>query len=279
MAKRKIKNNMNSKKVLKKVSKTFKKIVKTIKEKVGFEKEKPKPILEIKGLIAGYGKLEVLHNVTINVNKKEIVALIGPNGAGKSTVIKTIFKLADMTSGQIIFNGKDIKDMQTHELLKAGISYVNQGQIVFDDLTVKENLEIGCTALKDKNDCKKRIEEIHKLFPVLKEREKQYAYTLSGGQRQMLALGRALITKPKLLMLDEPSLGLSPRLQTDLFASILKLRNDEKVAVLIVEQNAKKAIELADRTYVLEDGQIALEGGTGMLRNPHIKNVYLGGRY
>jgi len=234
-------------------------------------------MLVISRIYAGYGELEVLRGVDIIVEPQSIVALIGPNGAGKSTVIKSIFNLADVTKGTITFNGKNITHSKTHELIEHGISYVNQGHVVFGNLNVKENLEIGAHHMKDRDVIKKNMERIFAKFPRLKERQKQLAYSLSGGEQQMLALGRALMHDPALLLLDEPSLGLSPKLQKELFRTVEELRSDG-LAILVVEQNAKKAIEIADKTYVLEDGKIVLTGGKEIIKNEKIKNVYLGGR-
>ena len=233
--------------------------------------------LKIENLHAGYGDLEILKGVNIEVGNGEIVALIGPNGAGKSTVIKAIFGIADIYEGEIKFGELDLRKLKTHELIQEGICYVNQGKIIFNNLTVRENLEIGATEIK----CvKENVEKVYARFPFLKEREKSYAYELSGGQRQMLALGRALMQKPKLLLLDEPSLGLSPILQKEIFEMIKKLNSELGMSILIVEQNAKKAIQTAHRTYLLEDGKIVLEAsGSKLLRNKKIKEVYLGGGY
>ena len=235
-------------------------------------------MLEIKNLHSGYGELEVLRGVDIEVPDGKIVALIGPNGAGKSTVIKSVFGIAQTKSGEIKFSGKDLRNLKTHELLSSGISYVPQGKIVFGDLTVRENLEMGAEIINDKQLIESRINEAYKRFPILRKRANKSAFTLSGGERQMLALSRALLTKPSILMLDEPSLGLSPKLQKELFEIISKLK-EEGVAVLIVEQNAKKAIEIADRTYLLEDGKVVLKGGKDIIKHTKIKEVYLGGRY
>ena len=236
-------------------------------------------MLKISGLRSGYEELEVLNGINLEVKEKEIVALIGPNGAGKSTVIKSVFNIANVTEGKISFNKKSTRKLKTHELIKEGIAYVNQGRIIFEKLTVLENLEVGGDLIEDKKELEKIINEIYKIFPVLKERKDKLAYGLSGGERQMLAIGRALISKPKLLMLDEPSLGLSPKLRKELFDIIEGLKKNG-ISILIVEQNAKKAIEIADRTYLLEDGKIVLEGkGKTFLKNEKIKKVYLGGRY
>ena len=235
-------------------------------------------MLSIKNLDAGYEGLEVLKQINLEIKPNEIVALIGPNGAGKSTIIKSIFDIADVTKGKIIFKGKDITKLKTHELIEVGISFVTQGKINFSNLTVKENLEIGANMIKDKEVIEKNLKAVYEKFPVLKEKRHDLAFTLSGGQQQMLALGRALMQTPALLLLDEPSLGLSPKLQKETFKMIKKLKDDD-ISLLIVEQNAKKAIEIADRTYLLEDGNIVLKGDTKILRHEKIKNVYLGGRY
>ena len=234
-------------------------------------------MLDIKNLNSGYGELKVLKDVDISVDVNEIVALIGPNGAGKSTVLKSIFNIANLTKGRIVFKEKDITDLKTHELLKIGVSYVPQGRINFGNLTVKENLEIGSEMISDKAVVQKNMALVFKKFPVLKERINQLAYGLSGGEQQMLALGRALMQNPSLLLLDEPSLGLSPKLQKELFETIKSLKKDG-ISILIVEQNAKKAIEIADKTYLLEDGKVVLKGGRDIIKHEQIKNVYLGGR-
>ena len=235
-------------------------------------------MLEIKNLHSGYGELKVLKGIDIEVGEHEIVALIGPNGAGKSTVIKSVFNIANVSSGKVTFKGKDITPLKTHEIIKLGISYLNQGKINFTNLTVKENLTIGADQIFDRDTVQDGLESVYAKFPDLKTKENELAYTLSGGQQQMLALGRSLMQRPSLLLMDEPSLGLSPKLQQELFATIASLR-DEGISMLIVEQNAKKAIELADRTYLLEDGSVVLEGGKEILENETIRNVYLGGRY
>lgn len=235
-------------------------------------------MLSITNLHAGYGAFDVLKGIDLRVRENEIVALIGPNGAGKSTVIKSVFSLASVTEGSILFRGQEISRLRTHELMKLGISYVNQGRINFGNLTVRENLVIGADLIHDREVIEKNLEMMYAKFPVLRERERDPAYGLSGGQQQQLALGRALMQSPALLMLDEPSLGLSPILQKEIFRTIQKLKEDG-ISLLIVEQNARKAIDIADRTYLLEDGRIALEGGPEILEREEIKNVYLGGRY
>ncbi len=234
-------------------------------------------MLQITNLYAGYQNFDVLKGVNITVKEKEIVALIGPNGAGKSTVIKSLYHLAKVKSGTIEYKGKNIQHLSNIELLNTGICYINQGKVIFSSMTVKENLEVSARLLTTQ-EFNKRLTHVYQKFPILKQRANSLAGNLSGGERQQLAFGRALLQKPSLLLLDEPSLGLSPKLQTELFKTIRKLCDEEGMAVLIVEQNAKKAIELADRTYLLEEGKIALEGsGKKLLQNPKIKKVYLGG--
>ena len=234
-------------------------------------------MLEIHDLYAGYNGLEVLKGINLEIKPNQIVALIGPNGAGKSTIIKSIFSIAKISKGKIIFKEKDITRLNTHKLMNLGISYVPQGRINFNNLTVKENLEIGAELIKDKEIIQKRLNVVYEKFPILKQKRNKHAFTLSGGQQQMLALGRALMQSPTLLLFDEPSLGLSPILQKELFKTIQKLRQDG-IAILIVEQNAKKAIEIADKTYLLENGRIVLKGGKDIIKHEKIKNVYLGGR-
>ncbi len=236
-------------------------------------------MLTIQNLSAGYGELEILHNVNVKVNDDEIVALIGPNGAGKSTILKSIFALTTITHGTITFNAEEITQCKTHQLLERGISYVPQGRINFGDLTISENLAIGGKDIVEKQEYSERLAHIFTLFPVLKTKLSHTAFSLSGGEQQMLALARALMQKPKLLLLDEPTLGLSPKLQKELFTLLQHIRNLEHVSILIVEQNAKKAIESADRTYLLENGSIIMEGGKEIIENPKIQQVYLGGSY
>ncbi|MFT4250044.1 MAG: ABC transporter ATP-binding protein [Candidatus Woesearchaeota archaeon] len=230
-------------------------------------------LLKLQQVSAGYEETPVLHEINIEVDKKQIVSLIGPNGAGKSTVLKTVFGLTKQTSGNITYKEKNITNKQTHELLKLGISYVPQGRINFTTLTVQENLQLTSKQLTNPN---KRIQELYKQFPNLKKHEKTLAYNLSGGEQQMLALARALMHKPQLLLLDEPTLGLSPKLIKELFKTLQELRK-EGISLLVVEQNAKQAIQISDYTYVLEQGSIALEGDKTIQQHPKIQSIYLGG--
>jgi branched-chain amino acid transport system ATP-binding protein len=232
-------------------------------------------MLEIQNLDAGYKEFKVLKDVSMSVAPNEIVAIIGPNGAGKSTVIKSIFSITNQTAGKIIFKGEDITKMKTHELLQMGVSYVPQGKINFTNMSVEENLIIGVQR-ETKNVVAAGLTHVYKTFPDLKKYKKSLAYGLSGGQQQMLALGRALMQKPSLLLLDEPSLGLSPKLQKELFAIIKGLKS-EGMSIMMVEQNAKKAIDIADKTYLLENGKVVLEGGRDIVKHKEIRRVYLGG--
>jgi branched-chain amino acid transport system ATP-binding protein len=233
-------------------------------------------MLKIQNLKAGYNGMEILRGIDFEIKPAEIVAIIGPNGAGKSTLLKAIFNLCDIYSGKIIFKDKDITKLPTHYLIQEGICYVPQGRQVFSTLTIKENLEMGSFVLEDHELFKRNLKDIYSKFPFLKERENELAMNLSGGQQQMLAIARALICDPELLLLDEPSLGLSPKAMKEIFEKIVEI-NKEGISVIIVEQNAKKAVEIADRTYILENGNIVLEGGKEILKDERIKSIYFGG--
>jgi branched-chain amino acid transport system ATP-binding protein len=235
-------------------------------------------MLEIKKLNAGYGKMKILFNVDAKIKPNEIIVIIGPNGAGKSTFLKSVFNLVDIYSGKIIFKNKDITKIPTHELIELGISYVPQGRQLFNTLTVRENLEMGAFLTKEKDLIQKRMGEVLDVhFPDLRKKINDYAFSLSGGQQQMLAIGRALMQDPQLLLLDEPSLGLSPKLMKNLFKQIQKI-NSEGVTVIVVEQNARQATKIADKIIVLEDGKIALTGSKNLLKDKRIEKIYLGGR-
>ena len=234
-------------------------------------------MLQITNLKSGYNGNEVLHSVNLEVETGEIVAIIGPNGSGKSTLIKSIFKLADVHGGKIVFMDKDITKLPTYEVIYEGVSYVPQGRQVFDEMSVHENLEMGAFIMTNHALLDTNIKEVYNKFPILKEKQADSAFTLSGGQQQLLSIARALMQNPKLLLLDEPSLGLSPKATDEVFCIIKKL-NKEGISIMIVEQNAKKAVEIADKTYVLEDGKIALSGGKEILKNKKIKDIYFGGR-
>ncbi|MDO8625378.1 MAG: ABC transporter ATP-binding protein [Candidatus Diapherotrites archaeon] len=233
-------------------------------------------MLKIENLHAGYGEFEVLHGVDIDVAPDEIVALIGPNGAGKSTVLKSVFNLCDVRAGKITFKDRDITRLPTHDLIAEGISFVSQGRTLFSHMTVHENLEMGGYALRDNEVVQANLADAYKKFPVLKQKQHEYAFALSGGQQQLLSIAGALVQNPRLLLLDEPSLGLSPKATKEVFDEIQKI-NAEGIGILIAEQNAAKAVSIAHRTVVLEDGEIAFSGGKEILRDARIKNVYLGG--
>lgn len=233
-------------------------------------------LLEVKNVTAGYGDTEILRDVSIEVAEGEMVTIIGPNGAGKSTVMKTIFGLLHPRTGSVHFNGEDISALQPYQIVERGMCYVPQVSNVFTDMTVSENLEMGAFLAK-KSDIEARKESIYEYFPRLKERRHQRAGKMSGGERQMVAMGRALMLDPKLLMLDEPSAGLAPLLVDMIFEKVKEI-NEAGVAVLMVEQNAKKSLALADRGYVLATGQNKVDGpGDKLLGDPEVARLYLGG--
>lgn len=237
-------------------------------------------ILEIKNLSAWYGPLQILHNVEMHVNRGEIVSIIGPNGAGKSTTLKSIVGFLEKREGTIFFQGKDITKTATDILVSKGVCYVLQGRSIFPSLTVLENIEIGAYARTDqkqiKNDCKNILE----FFPQLKKHWKTRAGLLSGGEQQLVSLARALMMHPTLLLLDEPSLGLSPQMKRIIFEKIVEINRTKGVTMLIVEQNAKLSLELSDRAYVLELGRNKLEGtGKELLHDKRVQHLYLGGEF
>lgn len=230
--------------------------------------------LEITNLKCGYGETEILHGVSCRVEEGEIVSIIGPNGAGKSTLMKAILGLLKPTQGKIFFKGKDITGLYPNEIVKEGICYVPQVDNVFPSLTVEENLEMGAFIRKD--DYKKKMNEIYQIFPDLKEKRKMRAKKLSGGQRQMVAIGRALMLDPDLLLLDEPSAGLAPRLVQIIFHKIIQI-NQTGISILMVEQNARKALQISHRGYVLVMGRNRFEDtGEALLNNQEIGKLYLG---
>ena len=234
-------------------------------------------ILAIKKLIAGYDDMPVLREVNLELEQDKISILMGPNGAGKSTLLKSVFNQTDIKGGKIIFEGKDITKLPTHELLELGISYVPQGRINFDDLTVEENLLMGAYHLEDKEIIKKNIAKIYKEFPDLLVKKKQLAYALSGGQQQMLAIGRALVNNPRLLLLDEPSLGLSPKLVKETFKKIKEINQKFHTTVLIVEHNIKSVLEIADYGFIMVEGKIEAADEAQKIKNSDImKKVFLG---
>lgn len=233
-------------------------------------------LLEVKGINVYYGVIHAIKNVSFEVNQGEIVALIGANGAGKTSIMHTISGLIRSRSGSIHFDGKDISKVASHKIPGLGLVQVPEGRHVFTEMTVLENLEMGAYLRKDKENIQKDLEKVFKRFSRLEERKNQLAGTLSGGEQQMLAMGRALMSKPSLLLLDEPSMGLSPILVNEIF-DIIKSINRDGVTVLLVEQNANKALSIADRAYVLETGNVIVSGqAKEVADNPKVKEAYLG---
>lgn len=232
-------------------------------------------LLNVKNLVAGYGDLRILEKVNIVVEEGEYVAIVGPNGAGKSTVMKSIFGLTKYISGEIIYEGTDISKFPTEEVIKLGISYVPQNENVFPNLTVRENLELGGYIMKDGKE--ERILELFDQFPILQSKRNDKTSTLSGGQQQMVAMARALVLSPKLLMLDEPSAGLAPDLVKENFEYVDQIR-ESGTAILMVEQNAKEALRRCDRGYVLVQGKDRfMDTGEALLDDEHVKKEFLGG--
>lgn len=235
-------------------------------------------LLSIKDLRVSYGGIEALKGISFDVEEGQIVTLIGANGAGKSTTLRTISGLVRPAGGKIEFEGKDITGMDTQKVVTSGIALVPEGRRVFPNLTVLENLKIGAYLRKDKAEIQKDIEYVYSLFPRLKEREWQLAGTLSGGEQQMLAVGRAMLTRPKLMMMDEPSLGLAPLVVKDIF-SIIKVLKENGTTILLIEQNANAALRCADFAYVMETGSITMCGtGAELLANDQVKEAYLGSK-
>ncbi|MBE6020255.1 MAG: ABC transporter ATP-binding protein [Firmicutes bacterium] len=233
-------------------------------------------MLKIENLNVHYGGIHALRGVNMHIQEGKIISLIGANGAGKSTTLKSIMGLVDKSAGSVIYKGEDITKAQTIDIVKKGISLTPEGRRVFPDLTVKENLLLGAYLRKDKAEIKKDLEMVYGLFPRLLEREWQIAATLSGGEQQMLAVGRSLMSKPQLLMMDEPSLGLAPIIVKSIF-EIIKEINKNGVSVLLIEQNAKAALEISDYAYVLETGTVVLEGpGKELITNDQVRKAYLG---
>ena len=235
-------------------------------------------MLNISKVETFYGNIQALRGVDVKVNDGEIVALIGSNGAGKSTLLMTISGVNKAATGEIIFDDKSIANMQPHDIVNLGISQVPEGRRIFGRLTVEDNLRLGASVNEKGKNFERDSREVYDLFPVLKDRLSQRGGTLSGGEQQMLAIGRAMMARPRVLLLDEPSLGIAPKLVNQIFASIKNINKEKKVTVFLVEQNAKKALELADRGYVLVNGEISLEGaGKDLLNNPDVQAAYLEG--
>lgn len=239
-------------------------------------------MLRVRNLESGHGKLRVLKGISMHVDPGEIVAIIGGNGSGKTTLLETISNITRAMSGEIIFDKNDICNTPAEKIVKLGCTLVPEGRLIFDTLTVKENLSLGAYSLRKKiksDEVKSALDRIYDLFPILRDRSDQLAGTLSGGEQQMLAIGRALMARPKLIMLDEPSMGLAPIIVKNIFRIIMKLRNDGNT-ILLVEQNARAALGIADRGYVLETGRIVLEGtAEELFNNNDVQRAYLGKDY
>jgi ABC-type branched-subunit amino acid transport system ATPase component len=235
------------------------------------------PLLSAEHITAGYGRIDILHDVSLGIRSGEIVSVIGPNGAGKSTTFKTIVGFLRPRAGRVVFNGDDITGLRPDLVLRRGLAYVPQGRIVFPQMTVLENLEMGGFIERDRERLAAAVERVFTLFPVLSERRRQKAGTMSGGEQQMVAMGRALMTEPKLILLDEPSLGLSPKFVTQIFDKLVEMKTSGHT-LMLVEQNATRALAIADRAYVLELGKNRFEGpGRDLLVDPEVKRLYLGG--
>ena len=233
-------------------------------------------MLEVKDLQVYYGMIHAIKGVSFHVNEGEIIALIGANGAGKTTILHTITGLLTPKGGQVMFEGKDITKTPAHKIVELGMAHVPEGRRVFAQLSVYQNLKMGAYTRSDKNEIEESLEMVYKRFPRLEERKNQIAGTLSGGEQQMLAMGRALMSKPRIILMDEPSMGLSPILVNEIF-DIIQSVSASGTTVLLVEQNAKKALAIADRAYVLETGKISLDGNAkDLLNDDSIKKAYLG---
>ena len=238
---------------------------------------RPAPLLVAHGLTAGYGKIDILHDVSLEVKVGEIVSIIGPNGAGKSTAFKTIVGFLRPRRGTVLFNGEAITGIRPDLVLRRGLAYVPQGRIVFPQMTVLENLEMGAYIETSRARVAAALERVYALFPILYERRAQRAGPMSGGEQQMVAIARALMTSPRLILLDEPSLGLSPKFVTLIFDKLVEMKRTG-FTLTVVEQNATRALGVADRAYVLELGRNRFEGsGQRLLEDPEVKRLYLGG--
>lgn len=234
-------------------------------------------MLQVKNLNVSYGAIHAVHDINITVNDGEIVSLIGANGAGKTTILQTISGLKKADTGEIILDGLNLRSIPSHKIVAHGVAQVPEGRRVFAELSVQENLELGAYIVKDKAQAVENLKRVYRRFPRLEERKKQLAGTLSGGEQQMLAMGRALMSDPQVLLLDEPSMGLSPLLVKEIFSIIQELNQDRGITILLVEQNAKMALSIASRAYVLETGNIVMEGtGQKLLENEKVKKAYLG---
>ena len=235
-------------------------------------------MLEVKNLSVSYGAITALHGISLSVKQGDIVTLIGGNGAGKTTTLRAISGLQTAAAGEVIYEGRDITRLPAHEIVKLGLAHVPEGRMVFANLTVLENLQMGAYLRSDKAGVATDMAYVFSVFPRLKERERQVSGTLSGGEQQMLAIGRALMSKPRFLMLDEPSLGIAPLLVKTIFEKVVEINRQQGITILLVEQNANLALEVSRFGYVLETGRVILQDNSAQLRtNPQVKSAYLGG--
>ena len=233
-------------------------------------------LLKVEGIASGYGKKQILHGVSLEVSRGETIALIGPNGAGKSTVLLTILGYLKPTEGKVVLEGEDITGIEPHLIIQHGVAYCPQGRNIFPQMTVSEHLNLGAWTVSDAEERRRAREGVFGLFPILKEKESSKARTLSGGQRQMLSFGMAMVTRPTLILLDEPTIGLAPTVMETIFESIERIHRDG-VSILVVEQNSAKALENSDRGYVLDMGRNRREGDSAeLLLDPNIRQMYLG---
>jgi len=234
-------------------------------------------MLQVDGIDVYYGDVQVLKKVSLDVREKELVVVIGANGAGKTTLIKSISSLLKPRNGSITFDGKRISDMAAHQVVTEGIIQVPEGRLLFPDMTVQENLEMGGFQIRNKDVLTQRMESVYEMFPILRERRRQLAGTLSGGEQQMLAIGRGMVAAPKLMMFDEPSLGLAPKLVQSIFDLVVRINKELGITVLLVEQNVQHSCQISDRAFVIENGEVVLQGaGQDMLANDHVRRAYLG---
>ncbi|HEY3345470.1 MAG TPA: ABC transporter ATP-binding protein [Anaerolineaceae bacterium] len=234
-------------------------------------------MLQVDGIDVAYGDVQVLKNVHLEVNEKELVAVIGANGAGKTTLINAISGVLKPQKGSITFLGKRISSYPANRVVAEGIVQVPEGRLLFPEMTVRENLEMGGYLLKKQQAVRERLDSVYALFPRLAEREKQAAGTMSGGEQQMVAIGRALMSDPKMIMFDEPSLGLAPKLVMSIFEMVLHINKQLGITVLLVEQNVQYSCQISDKAFVMENGEIVLQGtGAEMLKNEHVRRAYLG---
>jgi branched-chain amino acid transport system ATP-binding protein len=235
------------------------------------------PLLELRSVQAGYGSIQILHGVSLHVDAGEVVSVIGPNGAGKSTTFKAIMGFITFLGGEVVFDGKSLVGQEADRILARGLAYVPQGRVVFSQMTVRENLEMGAYLERDRARLRASMEYVFSMFPRLAERRGQLAGSMSGGEQQMLSMGRGLMMRPRMMLLDEPSLGLSPRLVDEIFDKIGEMARSG-LTTMLVEQNAARALEISSRAYVLELGRNRFEGtGPDLLANPEVRRMYLGG--